>query len=643
MLAVETVAPASDTDSSAHATNAPAADDANAPPIAEAPAPTDRPQAAVDGEVGIAIESAQPAIDEAPAPAADQSTPEPTPEPTPAQTPEPTAEPSPTAEQAITEPTRPPAAPLQPAEPEPSPTEPAARGFDWPANESGSLAAAPTDPPPTAIASKRKANFVRFVTIVALTSVVLMILFVALPHGRSQTDARLFVAATLDMPFSANVEHESITSAEYADRMATDMAEPAAQRALADEQALYASLGLLTPKQDLDAAMRRLLAEAPASYYDLDKQRIVVVEDPGKTTRAVLAYDYTVALLDQRLSLRDRRERATTDRRLAERAFVSGVASLVEAAFMTGSLDGLRTVTNQPSAVLEERYLAKADERKQPEEMPAIVVDTIYYRFVTGYRYAHGLARRDVRGEAWLEWMPESTEQLARMEATWLGHRDRPVTVEAPAVVETFLGGVPAGEHWRAGKPDTWGHWFLTQWLDRSRVSWDGDRVYTFYRDRDGAADGEAGADTDSDAKPSVPIDVALVMLIVMDKAAPDARHALVPSLARAVPAQLLQHTASGKLVEACFDGTGARLPISATEFAAQALDGSIVWSTDAGRVSAIEVVGQDVFAIMNVPTSALNELRAACFARTIADVHVDDYSTEPPPTLTPRAALTLP
>jgi hypothetical protein len=236
---------------------------------------------------------------------------------------------------------------------------------------------------------------------------------------------------------------------------------------------------MLTDTLDVRALLLDLYTEQVVGYYDAETDRLFVVENvAADALEPVLAHELVHALQDQHIDLdslvtRDR----GNDRQTAAQAAVEGHATLVMFAFLAEKAVGQEIDPldlPNPAAQLAPALQAQNSQFPVFRRAPALIRETLMFPYVSGAGFVHAVWQQ--RGEpAFIELIPQSTEQVLHVESRYLPQRDEPTELD--------LGDAAAG--WDVIYDNSMGELETRLWLrehlgisaSAASAGWDGDRV----------------------------------------------------------------------------------------------------------------------------------------------------------------------
>lgn len=251
----------------------------------------------------------------------------------------------------------------------------------------------------------------------------------------------------------------------------------------------YVALGLVPDTLDLDALLLDLYTEQILGYYDPGTKAVyVVASEDLDMLRPMLAHELVHALQDQHVDLDSLISTARgNDRRTAAHAAMEGHAMIVMFALLA-ELSSRRTI--DPATLPDPAHeLGPALEQQNTQfpvfrRAPLVIREGVMFPYLAGSSFVHELWRSlhpRARYPAPIDTLlPQSTEQVMRPAARFIGERDEPSLV----VIEEL----PRG--WQAVREDDLGQLetaiFLHQHLGSDARAaadgWDGDR-YILLRD----------------------------------------------------------------------------------------------------------------------------------------------------------------
>ncbi len=242
----------------------------------------------------------------------------------------------------------------------------------------------------------------------------------------------------------------------------------------------YKAFGALPDTLDLRSLLLALYTEQVVGYYDPETDRLYVLEGADRATAGpVVAHELVHALQDQHTDLDSlvARERGN-DRQMAAQAAAEGQATLVMMALQATETTGREIGPGSlPDIGTMLRPALEAENARFPvfQSAPPLIRETLLFPYLEGAGFVQMLFRSR-RGGAppvpFGELLPQSTEQVLRPAARFLGGPDAPSELE--------LGS--AGDGWTVVYTNTLGQLetsiVLEQHLrgEHTADGWDGDR-----------------------------------------------------------------------------------------------------------------------------------------------------------------------
>lgn len=249
------------------------------------------------------------------------------------------------------------------------------------------------------------------------------------------------------------------------------------------------ALGVIPRGFDLHASLLGAAEEQVAGFYDHRTKRLVVPagdpDDLSPLERVFLAHEYTHALMDQRVGLRDLEElvdQGKDDEVVAYQALSEGDASLTMGLYQQEALSAAEQleVTREALALL----------RGQTQTLPPFLQDALEFPYTKGLDFVRELHDRggfDLVDRAYRD-PPVSTEQILHP-SRYLDDRDAPTRVRMPDVRRAL------GAGWSPVQDGTFGELDVSLVADvflgstesrRAAAGWDGG-AYAAFASRAGA------------------------------------------------------------------------------------------------------------------------------------------------------------
>lgn len=225
------------------------------------------------------------------------------------------------------------------------------------------------------------------------------------------------VAAIRGLPATRAVSAELLSRAELASRVTNELAEQLPAGVVRAEEALLSLLGVVPPGFDLLGALRVLLLDTLAGYYDPATGRMVLAQDLGeRDLDLALSHELVHALQDQHYDLArflDFQPDAS-DWQSAMHGLAEGdaTASMIVAA--QGAKD---TAQDVPQSWLGFQMRA-AVELGTDARVPSIIKHSLVAPYTDGFAFVEALRQRGgwkLVDQAWQRGLP-STEQLLHVE-----------------------------------------------------------------------------------------------------------------------------------------------------------------------------------------------------------------------------------
>jgi hypothetical protein len=228
---------------------------------------------------------------------------------------------------------------------------------------------------------------------------------------------------------------------------------------LVNSEAVYKTLGILEPEDDLYGILLALLGESILGFYDSEEEKLYVVQDSDDITpldALTYAHEYTHGLQQQHFDIRGTREtlKENSDASRAYQAVVEGDATLVQTVYLFTNMTG-----SEQQQVLEE---AQSENQEAFESAPHVIQREFAFPYSEGFFFTFALFRAG--GDDWdpvnqaFESIPQSTEQIL--------HPEKYVSQEAPIQVEMPDISASLGDGWEQVDTDTFGEFFLLAYLE---------------------------------------------------------------------------------------------------------------------------------------------------------------------------------
>ena len=278
------------------------------------------------------------------------------------------------------------------------------------------------------------------------------------------------VEALRNLRFKEMPKPVTVTPAQAKDEALEDLDiryPPARRRA---DEALYKTLALIEPDDNLRDLTGSLFEEGVAGYYDSRDGRLRVVKGAGTGTRVIseitLAHELDHALEDQQFAFED--PKTSDDRALAYTALIEGSATAVMDDYLTSHFTNEEALSGLLGSALQDTG-----------DLPPFLEAQVLFPYLGGEQFISSLRERadgqwDLVDTAFRLRVPDSTEQILHPEAYFDADDPKPVRLQV---------GKALGGDWKRATAGTWGELQTREMLalgggnsKNAAAGWGGDR-----------------------------------------------------------------------------------------------------------------------------------------------------------------------